>query len=57
VCEAPHEVLEKLQQKMIMAAVAIDPKTARETWGMLPEHQAIAMKPTPPPRPGGKNSG
>lgn len=40
---APHDVLKSLNDQFVVNAVMADPKGARETWGVLPEHQV-----TPP---------
>lgn len=40
--EAPHEALEKASSHMIKATARLRPEEARETWGMRPEHQAMA---------------
>lgn len=54
--EAPYEALEKLNKQMIVKSAMVDPEAARETWGALPEHQAMAGKlgrqAAPPPVPG-----
>lgn len=36
---APHDVLKHLNDQLVVQAAMADPKGARETWGMLPEHQ------------------
>lgn len=40
--ELPHETLVKLRDGMTTAEALIDPVRARETWGMLPDHQAMS---------------
>ena len=40
--EAPHEVLERLRDRMVVAEATADPVRARETWGLLPDHVAMA---------------
>jgi hypothetical protein len=39
VATAPHDVLEKLEDRLVINAALADPKGARETWGLEPEHQ------------------
>jgi hypothetical protein len=39
VATAPHDVLEKLEDQLVINAALADPVGARETWGLLPEHQ------------------
>lgn len=39
--EIPHEVLSRLRNGIITAEAIADPVRARETWGLLPEHQAM----------------
>ena len=52
--ELPHEVLVKLRDGLTTAEAALDPVRARETWGLLPEHQAMAAGLTElPPSQGG----
>jgi hypothetical protein len=53
--EAPADVLDKLADHFAINEAARDPERARETWGLLPEHQAGAAKAesAPPPMPGG----
>jgi hypothetical protein len=36
---APSDVLEKLEDHLVINAALADPEGARETWGLLPEHQ------------------
>jgi hypothetical protein len=36
---APHELLEKAHKQMVIGAARLRPD--RETWGLLPEHQAL----------------
>lgn len=36
---APHDVLVKLEDQLVVNAALADPVGARETWGLLPEHQ------------------
>lgn len=36
---APHDVLVKLEDSLVVNAALADPEGARETWGLLPEHQ------------------
>lgn len=62
VADAPHEFLEKLWPKIAQLAARVKPD--RETWGVLPEHQALTAKLTqggargedhqPSQRPGGR---
>lgn len=40
--EAPHEVLTNLNKQMVIKGAMIDPDEARETWGVAPEHVAMA---------------
>lgn len=40
--EAPYGVLEKANAEMVKAQARVRPEEARETWGMLPEHRAMA---------------
>jgi hypothetical protein len=47
--ELPHETLVKLRDGMTTAEALIDPVRARETWGILPEHQAMSSGLTAPP--------
>jgi hypothetical protein len=42
--EAPHQVLEKLSKQLVIKGAMVDPEGARETWGQLPEHAAMAGK-------------
>lgn len=53
--EAPHDRLEGMMNAMITGSAMADPDEARETWGLQPEHQAVAMKPSQAPsvKPGG----
>lgn len=39
VASAPHDVLEKLEDQLVINAALADPVGARESWGLLPEHQ------------------
>jgi hypothetical protein len=39
VATAPHDVLEKMEDQLVINAALADPVGARETWGLLPEHQ------------------
>ena len=52
--EAPHGVLERLRDRMVVAEATADPERARETWGLLPDHQAMAgtLADAPPPHQG-----
>jgi hypothetical protein len=52
--DAPHEVLEKLRDRMVVAEATADPERARATWGLLPDHQAMAgnLADAPPPTQG-----
>lgn len=45
VADAPHEVIKEMYKQITLAGARIAPD--RDTWGLLPEHQAIAggMKP------------
>lgn len=36
---APTDVLVKLEDSLVVNAALADPEGARETWGLLPEHQ------------------
>jgi hypothetical protein len=40
--DAPHEVLVKLNKQMVIKEAMIDPEEARKTWGVRPEHVAMA---------------
>jgi hypothetical protein len=40
--EAPHEVLTQLNKQMVIKGAMIDPDEARKTWGIAPEHVAMA---------------
>lgn len=40
--EIPHETLVRLRDGLTTAEALIDPVRARETWGLLPEHQAMS---------------
>jgi hypothetical protein len=40
--DAPHEVLVKLNKQMVVKGAMIDPDEARKTWGVAPEHVAMA---------------
>lgn len=40
--DAPHELLEKANAQMVRTQARIRPEEARETWGMRPEHRAMA---------------
>lgn len=42
--DAPYEVLQKANVEMVKAIARLRPKEARETWGLLPEHQAMSGK-------------
>ncbi|MDF2822809.1 MAG: hypothetical protein K0R68_217 [Mycobacterium sp.] len=42
--DAPHEMLEKAQATMVRQIARLRPEEARETWGLRPEHQAMAGK-------------
>lgn len=44
VVEAPHEAIQKITDQLIVSEAVRDPERARETWGVLPEHQAGARK-------------
>lgn len=39
--DAPHELLEKLMQQLVIQEAKLDPARARETWGLRPEHQML----------------
>jgi hypothetical protein len=39
--EIPDESLRKLRDSMTTAEAMIDPKRARETWGLTEDHQAM----------------
>jgi hypothetical protein len=41
-CDAPHEVLDKLQTTIVMQTARIRPD--RATWGLRPEHVALTKK-------------
>lgn len=45
VADAPHDVLKELAKNLTIAGARIAPD--RDTWGLLPEHQALqgALKP------------
>jgi hypothetical protein len=50
--DAPFERLEKFQDSLVVQEAIADPERARETWGLLPEHQrgaARAQDAQPPP--------
>lgn len=49
--DAPFERLEKIQDQLVIQEAIADPERARETWGLLPEHQRGAAKAqdAPPP--------
>lgn len=49
--EAPHEVLERLRDRMVVAEATADPERARATWGLLPDHVAMAGSLTDQPAP------
>lgn len=36
---APFDVLERLEDNLVINAALADPEGARESWGLLPEHQ------------------
>ncbi len=40
--EAPMDVLKKANEEMIKAQARVRPEEARETWGLRPEHRAMA---------------
>lgn len=40
--EVPHDRLKALRDGFTTADAVVDPKRARETWGLLPEHVAMA---------------
>ena len=40
--EIPDESLRKLRDAMTTAEAMIDPKRARETWGLTEDHQAMS---------------
>lgn len=40
--EVPHETLTRLRDRMTTAEALIDPVKARETWGLDPDHVAMA---------------
>lgn len=40
--DAPHELLEKANAQMVRTQARIRPEEARETWGLRPEHRAMA---------------
>lgn len=42
VMEAPHTALEKTYDQIVIQAARMNPD--RETWGLLPEHQALTQK-------------
>ena len=42
VTEIPHERLEKLRDSMTTVEAQIDPKRARETWGLTEDHLAMS---------------
>jgi hypothetical protein len=49
--EIPHDTLVALRNGLTTAEAIVDPVRARETWGLLPEHQAMsAGLMTQPPR-------
>jgi len=39
VADAPHDLLERLEDSLVINAALADPVGARATWGLLPEHQ------------------
>ncbi len=49
--DAPFDRLEKIQDSLVVQEAVADPERARETWGLLPEHQRGAAKAqdAPPP--------
>ena len=49
--DAPFEQLQKIQERLIIQEAIADPEKARETWGLLPEHQrgAVKAQDEPPP--------
>jgi hypothetical protein len=40
--DAPHETLKKLHEEMVKKSAMLRPEEARETWGVAPEHVAMA---------------
>lgn len=40
--EAPMDVLKKAAEEMVKAQARVRPQEARETWGLRPEHRAMA---------------
>jgi hypothetical protein len=40
--EAPHELLQKLNAELVKKSAMLDPEEARATWGVAPEHVAMA---------------
>lgn len=42
--DAPYEALEKANVEMVKAMARLRPEAARETWGLLPQHQAMTGK-------------
>jgi hypothetical protein len=42
IADAPHEVLERLETHLVTTSALADPQGARDTWGLLPEHQLHA---------------
>lgn len=40
--EAPIETLTKMNKQLVQKSAMLRPDEARETWGMLPEHQAMS---------------
>lgn len=40
--DAPHRVLTELNKQMVIKEAMIDPDEARKTWGIRPEHVAMA---------------
>lgn len=42
IVDAPHKALESAEQQMTIAAARAKPD--RDTWGVLPEHQALMRK-------------
>jgi len=42
VCDAPHDLLDKLQVSITLQSARMRPD--RATWGLLPEHVALSQK-------------
>lgn len=42
--DAPHDVLKELMAGVVKAEARLRPQDARATWGLTPEHQAMAGK-------------